>query len=149
MNAYEKIREQAAKLCDPKPGIRYSPNSLSVHKRLAYQIRSMPLPEVSQKPAGYFKADQDGNLIWGEDCVCEDAQYDHDYGDGFKEISRPFYLLPPDAEALRAENERLKELLESAANGLRWYHDEYPDRVSESDYEMLEQIDGALEGGTE
>lgn len=48
---------------------------------------------------------------------------------------------------LEENNERLRELLESAANGLRWYQDHHPEDVSEADYEMLEQIDAVLKGG--
>ena len=28
-----------------------------------------------QKPVGYFAGDKDGNILWSEDCVCEDAVY--------------------------------------------------------------------------
>jgi hypothetical protein len=47
-------------------------------------------------------------------------------------------------DALLSENARLREALEKAANGLRWYHAEYPERVCEADYEMLAEIDAAL-----
>ncbi len=42
----------------------------------------------------------------------------------------------------------LLEALESAKNGLEWYHDKYPGDVNESDHEAMMKIDLAIEKAT-
>lgn len=129
MNQFEQIREQAIQLHDGKEVSPIGESAWGEKSAAFYDgwsagvvtyreaIRAMPLPEVSQEPAGYFKADQDGNLIWGEDCVCEDPVYPSSDFDtdaaGNPCVSIPFYIVPPDVEALRAEVEKLKAELET------------------------------------
>lgn len=49
-------------------------------------------------------------------------------------------------QALEKHLEDLGGVLESARNGLDWYHREFPDATTETDHEMLAEIDAALSG---
>lgn len=49
-----------------------------------------------------------------------------------------------DASALTGQIEAMKEVLELVRNGLVWYHDMFPETVSDVDYEMLQEIDKHL-----
>lgn len=112
-----------------------------------YHIRALPLPEVTQEPVVYFKADQDGNLLWGEDCVSEDAMYDFDFEDGLKEVSVPLYRLLPDAEALRKDNEQLRSLLMLASESMTYNWHNNTSAGTDDDYALIQRIDAALKGG--
>ncbi|NDI85040.1 hypothetical protein [Undibacterium crateris] len=133
---------------------------------------ALPPPEVAHKPSGYFKADLNGNLLWGQDCVNEEDVFFN----GIDEISRPFFMAPQELVSLEVENRKLKlrlnrnvsllanetlqsekeslllqiaelrEVLELAKNGLQWYQDQFPEVASETDYETMERINAALEG---
>ena len=45
---------------------------------------------------------------------------------------------------LKADNERLRDLLERSQNGLRWYQDAHPEDASNADDELHDEIDEAL-----
>lgn len=112
MNQLEEMREKCAQLIEQTRIYSSSPKNIfdisqDARNEQAKAIRALPVPEVNQEPVAYFKADQDGNLIWGEDCVSDDAIFDFSDDGESNETSIPLYRLPPDVEALRKENERL------------------------------------------
>lgn len=59
----------------------------------------------------------------------------------------PLYTAPPQPQPMKdalEENERLRDLLEQAQNGLRWYQDAHPEYASPADDELHDAIDRAL-----
>ena len=151
--SYEAFREQCANICENAEYVRqYGDNEDSINWKYvcAKAIRALPLPEVINN--GAIKSKLVANMI-RYTCTTKrqakaivDGCFDGDSAINISDLedTRNPYA---EIEALRKENERLCELLESAANGLRWYQDEHPEDVDDCDYEMLEQIDTALKGG--
>jgi len=76
-------------------------------------LRAIQLP-VEQEPIGYFKGDENGDLVWDENCVSSEPVYDFDYGDGFKDVSIPIYRAPPSVAALEKQVAELKLSLQAA-----------------------------------
>jgi len=157
--SYEQFREQCADAGDllrsPMKGtvshgaIAFNEGFDTAIKGFQSAIRAMQLPEVTQEPV-YLRW-QYSKPSGGWIAATKD-EYERDLKNGWK--VRLAYELRPSVEALqknnsalRKENEQLRSLLESAANGLRWYQDHHPEDGSEADYEMLEQIDAVLKGG--
>lgn len=153
MNQFKEFQKQCADAGDllrsPMKGtlshgaIAFNEGFDTAIKRFQSAIRNLPLPEASKDNVVYQHMDKiTGRWI----TIAEDIYLSIQHP---SLISRTLYALPPDAELVRKENEHLRELLESAANGLRWYHDHYPESVSEADYEIMEKIDQGLKGGAE
>lgn len=109
MNKFEELREQCAKIANQFVGT----------DQIVDAIRALPLPKVNQEPVLYQCRIAPNWLRprqWTEWEKCTKEQYD-DYIK-VKELhdwlyhARALYLLPPDAEELRKENEQLKALLQ-------------------------------------
>lgn len=99
-------------LCDPMGTIEESMVEEITELRAALSNKpAIPpgyaLVPIEQKPVAYFRAEADGTLLWGEDCVSSDDSYpscDDDVdSDGNPVISLPLYTAPqtPAYEKLR------------------------------------------------
>ncbi|HJV72706.1 MAG TPA: hypothetical protein VJ654_00665 [Noviherbaspirillum sp.] len=72
------------------------------------------LAQPAQEPICYARADKEGNIIWGEDCVCVDPVFpSHDFDeddDGEPTISLPLFTRPqPTAPVAPAERHVLTD----------------------------------------
>ncbi|MFZ6773071.1 hypothetical protein ACO0LB_10195 [Undibacterium sp. SXout7W] len=131
---YEEIKEQCAKFLEDQD----CAHGCMVGKELADKLRGMPLPEVGQEPAAWL--DDDSEPVSNELKAA--------FPDGFESYTTPLYLLPPDAEDLRKENEQLRGAL-TAMMKMKVKGHQLQDRLQFSDdgREILNKVNAALKGG--
>lgn len=67
-----------------------------------------------------------------EDCTqCEDKDMDHPFADNIAQLLSPLYASPAPAADLKAENERLREVVEFYANPENWDNSRFESGLSE------------------
>lgn len=119
MNAFEQIREQSAKIAEfedvptYKLGGRMHDDGKKLKANIAEAIRAMPLPppEVSEEII-YQVQLRKGDFV-------DVTENEYNVWPNGKRI---LFALPPDAEALRAENERLRnQLAAGAEKAIYWF----------------------------
>lgn len=119
--SYEAFRAQCAKVLElyEEATARHYGDDLDAYD-CANIIRAIQLPEVTQEPTLYqFRTAPDWTnpLQWAKWEECKKDSYE-----GYKKVqslhnwlyeTRELYLIPPDAEALRKENEQLRAVLDA------------------------------------
>ena len=101
--SYEAFREQCAQIAERMPD--FSRDAFGpVQHRIATTIRSQPLPEVKQEPMAWFANTEPAH---------KEPHYVQVSDEFYKGYTFPLYALPPDAEYLRKENEKLRAALGS------------------------------------
>lgn len=115
MNQLEQVREQCINVAQQYANNAYNNSSQNAAMEIRDLIRALPLPEVSQNPVAWVMTMRDNiknSLSFftckdiGEQWLIEEKEL------GLNDLKlQPLYVFPPDVEALRKENEQLKESL--------------------------------------